>query len=98
MRQGDSEGERQAGARQDGVDRTSRRVTVIGFDGQPPTSAVRAALAEATLVIGNIRHLDLLPVPENARRMAGLGMRDFRRDQFEKVVFLQHGVPGELVE
>lgn len=74
MRQGDSEGERQTGARQGGADRSGRRVTVIGFDGQPPTGAVRAALAEATLVIGSIRHLDALPVPDRARRiyMGGL--------------------------
>jgi precorrin-6B C5,15-methyltransferase / cobalt-precorrin-6B C5,C15-methyltransferase len=51
------------------------RVTVIGFDGESPSPQVRAALAEATLVIGNVRHLDALPVPETARRiyMGGLG-------------------------
>jgi len=50
-------------------------VTVLGFDGSPPSPAARRALEKATLVIGNIRHLDLLPVPENARRiyMGGLG-------------------------
>jgi precorrin-6B C5,15-methyltransferase / cobalt-precorrin-6B C5,C15-methyltransferase len=50
------------------------RVTVIGFDGEPPSPQVRAALAEATLVIGNVRHLDALPVPDAARRiyMGGL--------------------------
>lgn len=50
------------------------RVTVIGVDGSPPSPQVRRALAEATLVIGNIRHLDALPVPDTARRiyMGGL--------------------------
>jgi precorrin-6B C5,15-methyltransferase / cobalt-precorrin-6B C5,C15-methyltransferase len=74
MRQGDSEGEQRAGARQGGADGPGGRVTVIGFDGQPPTGPVRSALAEATLVVGNIRHLDALPVPDRARRiyMGGL--------------------------
>jgi precorrin-6Y C5,15-methyltransferase (decarboxylating) len=51
------------------------RVTVLGFDGCPPSPQARRALAEATLVIGNIRHLDALPIPETARRiyMGGLG-------------------------
>jgi precorrin-6Y C5,15-methyltransferase (decarboxylating) len=50
-------------------------VTVLGFDGAPPSPAARRALEQATLVIGNIRHLDALPVPEGARRiyMGGLG-------------------------
>ena len=50
-------------------------VTVLGFDGSPPSPAARRALDRATLVIGNIRHLDALPVPEQARRiyMGGLG-------------------------
>ena len=50
-------------------------VTVLGFDGSPPSPAARRALEQATLVIGNIRHLDALPVPERARRiyMGGLG-------------------------
>ena len=55
---------------------TSRlTVTVIGFDGSPLNPAGRRALEQATLVIGSIRHLDLLPVPETARRiyMGGLG-------------------------
>src|SRR5579859_5788479 len=51
------------------------RVTVLGFDGQPPSAQARRVLAEATLVIGNIRHLDALPIPESARRIyaGGLG-------------------------
>jgi len=50
-------------------------VTVLGFDGSPLSPAARRALEQATLVIGSIRHLDLLPVPETARRiyMGGLG-------------------------
>jgi len=50
-------------------------VTVLGFDGSPLNPAARRALERATLVIGSIRHLDLLPVPEAARRiyMGGLG-------------------------
>jgi precorrin-6Y C5,15-methyltransferase (decarboxylating) len=53
----------------------SARVTVLGFDGSPPSAQARRALAEATLVVGNIRHLDALPIPETARRiyMGGLG-------------------------
>ena len=58
-----------AGARPGGP-----RVTVIGFDGQPASAQARA-LNEATLVIGNIRRLDRLPVPKTARRiyMGGFG-------------------------
>jgi precorrin-6Y C5,15-methyltransferase (decarboxylating) len=50
-------------------------VTVLGFDGSPPSPEARRALDRATLVIGNIRHLDALPVPDQARRiyMGGLG-------------------------
>ncbi|HEV2343373.1 MAG TPA: precorrin-6y C5,15-methyltransferase (decarboxylating) subunit CbiE [Actinocrinis sp.] len=57
------------------MSRRKPRVTVLGFDGSPPSPQARRALAEATLVIGNIRHLDALPIPETARRiyMGGLG-------------------------
>ncbi|HEU5331506.1 MAG TPA: precorrin-6y C5,15-methyltransferase (decarboxylating) subunit CbiE [Actinocrinis sp.] len=50
------------------------RVTVLGFDGQPPSALARRVLAEATLVIGNIRHLDALPIPESARRIYAGGL------------------------
>ncbi len=58
-----------------GAAKTRVTVTVIGFDGAPPGPAARRALDQATLVVGNIRHLDALPVPESARRiyMGGLG-------------------------
>jgi precorrin-6Y C5,15-methyltransferase (decarboxylating) len=57
------------------MNRRTSRVTVLGFDGSPPSPQARRALSEATLVIGNIRHLDALPIPESARRiyMGGLG-------------------------
>jgi precorrin-6Y C5,15-methyltransferase (decarboxylating) len=45
------------------------RVTVVGFDGAPLSGAARAALASATLVAGGARHLEAVPVPENAERV-----------------------------
>ncbi|MCE7079747.1 precorrin-6y C5,15-methyltransferase (decarboxylating) subunit CbiE [Streptomyces sp. ST2-7A] len=45
------------------------RVTVIGWDGTPPSPAARAALDAATLVAGAPRHLDLTEVPEAAERV-----------------------------
>ena len=45
------------------------RVTVIGWDGTPPTEAARSALGAATLVAG-ARHLLALPdVPAGAERV-----------------------------
>jgi precorrin-6Y C5,15-methyltransferase (decarboxylating) len=46
-----------------------RPVVVIGYDGSPVTPAARAALHEATLVIGSVAHLDAVPVGEHARRL-----------------------------
>lgn len=45
-------------------------VTVIGCDGSAPEAGARAALAEATLVVGGARHLDALAPPTAARRIA----------------------------
>ncbi|MEV6194453.1 precorrin-6y C5,15-methyltransferase (decarboxylating) subunit CbiE [Streptomyces sp. NPDC051920] len=45
------------------------RVTVIGWDGSPPTAAARSALGAATLVAGAAHHLDLPEVPEGAERV-----------------------------
>lgn len=45
------------------------RVTVIGWDGSPPSEPARAALSAATLVAGTRRHLALSYVPENAERI-----------------------------
>ena len=39
------------------------RITVIGYDGAPLSSAARAALDEATLVVGGARHLEALGLP-----------------------------------
>ncbi|MFF8101726.1 precorrin-6y C5,15-methyltransferase (decarboxylating) subunit CbiE [Streptomyces sp. NPDC016640] len=45
------------------------RVTVIGWDGSPPTAAARAALGAATLVAGASHHLALPEVPSGAERV-----------------------------
>ncbi|MFG2605371.1 precorrin-6y C5,15-methyltransferase (decarboxylating) subunit CbiE [Streptomyces sp. NPDC048514] len=45
------------------------RVTVIGWDGSPPTDAARSALAAATLVAGAAHHLALPEVPPAAERI-----------------------------
>ncbi|MFD7611112.1 precorrin-6y C5,15-methyltransferase (decarboxylating) subunit CbiE [Streptomyces sp. NPDC059828] len=45
------------------------RVTVIGWDGSPLTSAARSALSAATLVAGAAHHLALPEVPANAERI-----------------------------
>ncbi|MFJ9731725.1 precorrin-6y C5,15-methyltransferase (decarboxylating) subunit CbiE [Streptomyces sp. NPDC101169] len=45
------------------------RVTVIGWDGSPPTEAARAALGAATLVAGAAHHLALPEVPPAAERV-----------------------------
>ncbi|MGW1883685.1 precorrin-6y C5,15-methyltransferase (decarboxylating) subunit CbiE [Streptomyces sp. NPDC001970] len=45
------------------------RVTVIGWDGSPLTSAARSALAAATLVAGAAHHLALPEVPASAERI-----------------------------
>ncbi|HEY5833607.1 precorrin-6y C5,15-methyltransferase (decarboxylating) subunit CbiE [Streptomyces sp.] len=45
------------------------RVTVIGWDGSPPSEPARAALSAATLVAGTRRHLALPYVPEDAERI-----------------------------
>jgi precorrin-6Y C5,15-methyltransferase (decarboxylating) len=45
------------------------RVTVIGWDGSPPTAAARSALGAATLVAGAAHHLALPEVPPTAERI-----------------------------
>ncbi|MGQ4417371.1 precorrin-6y C5,15-methyltransferase (decarboxylating) subunit CbiE [Streptomyces sp. SAS_269] len=45
------------------------RVTVIGWDGSPPTEAARAALGAATLVAGAAHHLELPEIPPAAERV-----------------------------
>ncbi|MGW6689683.1 precorrin-6y C5,15-methyltransferase (decarboxylating) subunit CbiE [Streptomyces sp. NPDC054961] len=45
------------------------RVTVIGWDGSPLTSAARSALSAATLVAGAAHHLALPEVPPAAERI-----------------------------
>ncbi|MEV7241252.1 precorrin-6y C5,15-methyltransferase (decarboxylating) subunit CbiE [Streptomyces sp. NPDC093248] len=45
------------------------RVTVIGWDGSPPTEAARAALGAATLVAGAPHHLELPEIPPAAERV-----------------------------
>ncbi|MFI1420612.1 precorrin-6y C5,15-methyltransferase (decarboxylating) subunit CbiE [Streptomyces sp. NPDC020731] len=45
------------------------RVTVIGWDGSPLTTAARAALGAATLVAGAAHHLALPEVPPGAERV-----------------------------
>ncbi|MGA4843086.1 precorrin-6y C5,15-methyltransferase (decarboxylating) subunit CbiE [Streptomyces sp. G45] len=45
------------------------RVTVIGWDGTPLTTAARSALSAATLVAGAAHHLSLPEVPPTAERI-----------------------------
>ncbi|WP_329466177.1 precorrin-6y C5,15-methyltransferase (decarboxylating) subunit CbiE [Streptomyces sp. NBC_01431] len=45
------------------------RVTVIGWDGSPLTSAATSALSAATLVAGAAHHLELPEVPAGAERI-----------------------------
>jgi precorrin-6Y C5,15-methyltransferase (decarboxylating) len=42
-------------------------ITVVGWDGRPPTGRAAAALAGATLVAGGRRHLAAVPVPTGAK-------------------------------
>lgn len=44
-------------------------ITVIGHDGGPLRPEARTALCQATRIAGVPRHLDVLPVPETARRI-----------------------------
>ncbi len=73
------------------------RVTVIGWDGSPPTSAALAALGAATLVAGARHHLALPEVPEHAERVL-LGSIDLaaRRIAAHRgtAVVLADGDPG----
>lgn len=73
------------------------RVTVIGWDGSPPTEAALSALAAATLVAGTRRHLSLPCVPAGAERivLGGIGpaARRIARHRGTAVV-LADGDPG----
>jgi precorrin-6Y C5,15-methyltransferase (decarboxylating) len=73
------------------------RVTVIGWDGAPPTDAARSAVGAATLVAG-ARHLLALPdVPDNAERVL-LGSIDLAARRIAShrgtAVVLADGDPG----
>ncbi|KUF14091.1 precorrin-6y C5,15-methyltransferase (decarboxylating) subunit CbiE [Streptomyces silvensis] len=73
------------------------RVTVIGWDGSPLTSAARAALGAATLVAGAAHHLALPEVPRTAERVrlgsVGLAARRIAAHRGTAVV-LADGDPG----
>ncbi|SFE66113.1 precorrin-6Y C5,15-methyltransferase (decarboxylating) [Actinacidiphila alni] len=73
------------------------RVTVIGWDGSPPSDAARAALNAATLVAGAKHHLALPDVPEHAERIV-LGSIEIAARRIVKhrgsAVVLADGDPG----
>ncbi|NBM19799.1 precorrin-6y C5,15-methyltransferase (decarboxylating) subunit CbiE [Streptomyces sp. GC420] len=73
------------------------RVTVIGWDGSPLTSAARSALSAATLVAGAPHHLALPEVPPAAERIrlgsVSLAARRIARHRGSAVV-LADGDPG----
>lgn len=73
------------------------RVTVIGWDGSPLTSAARSALSAATLVAGAAHHLELPEVPPGAERIRlgslGLAARRIAGHRGTAVVFAD-GDPG----
>ncbi|MFE9042122.1 precorrin-6y C5,15-methyltransferase (decarboxylating) subunit CbiE [Streptomyces sp. NPDC012421] len=73
------------------------RVTVIGWDGSPLTSAARSALSAATLVAGAAHHLALPEVPPGAERVrlgsVGLAARRIAGHRGTAVV-LADGDPG----
>ncbi|GGZ02205.1 precorrin-6y C5,15-methyltransferase (decarboxylating) subunit CbiE [Streptomyces nitrosporeus] len=75
----------------------SDRVTVIGWDGSPLTTAATAALSAATLVAGAAHHLALPEVPENAERIR-LGSVDLAARRIAghrgTAVVLADGDPG----
>ncbi|MFE2431842.1 precorrin-6y C5,15-methyltransferase (decarboxylating) subunit CbiE [Streptomyces sp. NPDC059373] len=73
------------------------RVTVIGWDGSPPTEAARSALGAATLVAGTRHHLALPFVPPDAERIV-LGRIDLAAARIAghrgTAVVLADGDPG----
>ncbi|MFF7186719.1 precorrin-6y C5,15-methyltransferase (decarboxylating) subunit CbiE [Streptomyces sp. NPDC008222] len=73
------------------------RVTVIGWDGSPLTTAARSALGAATLVAGAAHHLALPEVPRTAERIRlgslGLAARRIAAHRGTAVV-LADGDPG----
>ncbi|MGW0119264.1 precorrin-6y C5,15-methyltransferase (decarboxylating) subunit CbiE [Streptomyces sp. NPDC003327] len=73
------------------------RVTVIGWDGSPLTSAARSALSAATLVAGAGHHLALPEVPPSAERVR-LGSVDLAARRIAghrgTAVVLADGDPG----
>ncbi|MDX6350978.1 MAG: precorrin-6B C5,15-methyltransferase / cobalt-precorrin-6B C5,C15-methyltransferase, partial [Streptomyces sp.] len=73
------------------------RVTVIGWDGSPPTEAARSALGAATLVAGTRHHLALPFVPPDAERIV-LGSIDLAAGRIAghrgTAVVLADGDPG----
>ncbi|MBM9509824.1 precorrin-6y C5,15-methyltransferase (decarboxylating) subunit CbiE [Actinacidiphila acididurans] len=73
------------------------RVTVIGWDGSPPTDAARSALSAATLVAGTRAHLSLPYVPQGAERIV-LGSIDIAARRIAQhrgtAVVLADGDPG----
>ncbi|MGH3344559.1 MAG: precorrin-6y C5,15-methyltransferase (decarboxylating) subunit CbiE [Carbonactinosporaceae bacterium] len=45
-------------------------ITILGFDGSPPPEEATEALGDATLVVGDPRHLKALPVPDGTATVA----------------------------
>ncbi|MER7761048.1 precorrin-6y C5,15-methyltransferase (decarboxylating) subunit CbiE [Streptomyces sp. NPDC097619] len=73
------------------------RVTVIGWDGSPLTSAARSALSAATLVAGAAHHLELAEIPDAAERvrLGSLGLAAGRIAAHRgTAVVLADGDPG----
>ncbi|MFJ5831133.1 precorrin-6y C5,15-methyltransferase (decarboxylating) subunit CbiE [Streptomyces sp. NPDC093089] len=73
------------------------RVTVIGWDGSPLTTAARSALSAATLVAGAAHHLALPEIPRDAERIR-LGSLDLAARRIAghrgTAVVLADGDPG----
>ncbi len=73
------------------------RVTVIGWDGSPPTAAALSALGAATLVAGSRHHLALPDVPDTVERVL-LGSIDLAARRIAghrgTAVVLADGDPG----
>ncbi|TDC86595.1 bifunctional cobalt-precorrin-7 (C(5))-methyltransferase CbiE/decarboxylating cobalt-precorrin-6B (C(15))-methyltransferase CbiT [Actinomadura sp. 7K507] len=72
-------------------------LTVVGRDGSPLTEAARAALGSASLVVGEPRHLDGLPLAPGTRKVAARDFADALQGvdvSDQDVVLVVDGDPG----
>src|SRR3954462_6208970 len=73
-------------------------ITVVGWDGSPLAPPAADALASATLVVGGARHLNALPVPEQARTVVlgslERGLAQLARARAGRAVVIASGDPG----